>query len=465
MYTFIKKGDVSWKLKSFFALLLAPMLLFGATNLNLSGFDIANCDAFIYEGPLYKWYYIGLAVLSMIWILFLVVKNYRIVAPEFKKQVVLMGLGIEFFLFTFFSLVILASYLTEFGFFQDSRLELFGLFGMAFFMIVIGFLIVKFKSFNIGMIAANALVIALLILVASQYTYVETATGVVLTSITLFLTAIVGWMLVKNVRKEIKQREEIEQLAGQLKKANARLKILDKMKSEFVSIASHQLRSPITSIRGYISMLLEGSYGKFPEKARDVLKNIFDSSKYMAMSIEDYLNVSRIEAGNMKYEYSEFSLKDEAEKISDELRQVAMKKGLVLVFRSDCNGSGMVKADVGKLRQVIMNLIDNSIKYTKKGTVTVVAHDDLKMKRMTISITDTGVGMNKDALEEVFDKFVRAKNANEINVTGTGLGLFVAKKMVIDMKGKVWAESDGEGKGSSFHIEFPMLKGKANPHK
>jgi signal transduction histidine kinase len=177
----------------------------------------------------------------------------------------------------------------------------------------------------------------------------------------------------------------------------------------------------------------------------------------MAMSIEDYLNVSRIEAGNMKYEMSDFNLKDLAEKIVDEMRPAGLKKGLVMVFRSDCDGGCNIHADIGKTRQIIMNLIDNSMKYTPKGAITVVAHDDVKNKKIRVSIQDTGVGMSKETLEEVFDKFVRAKNANQVNVTGTGLGLFVAKKMTNEMKGKVWAESEGEGKGSTFHLEFPLI--------
>lgn len=106
-----------------------------------------------------------------------------------------------------------------------------------------------------------------------------------------------------------------------------------------------------------------------------------------------------------------------------------------------------------------MNLIDNSMKYTPKGTITVIAHDDVKKKMMYVTIHDTGIGMSIETQSEVFDKFIRAKNANNVNVTGTGLGLYVAKKMITDMKGRVWAESEGEGKGSQFHIELPMLPG------
>jgi signal transduction histidine kinase len=101
-----------------------------------------------------------------------------------------------------------------------------------------------------------------------------------------------------------------------------------------------------------------------------------------------------------------------------------------------------------------MNIIDNSMKYTQKGTITVVAHDNVQAKTMRITIQDTGVGMSAETLDEVFEKFVRAKNAHNINTTGTGLGLFVAKKMVESMGGKVWAESDGEGMGSRFCVEF-----------
>ena len=100
------------------------------------------------------------------------------------------------------------------------------------------------------------------------------------------------------------------------------------------------------------------------------------------------------------------------------------------------------------------------MKYTPKGTITVVVHDDVKKKILSITVQDTGVGMSKETMETLFEKFVRAKNANCVNVTGTGLGLYVAKKMVNEMGAKIWLESEGEGKGSTFHVEFALLPGK-----
>ncbi|QQR65167.1 HAMP domain-containing histidine kinase [Candidatus Kaiserbacteria bacterium] len=321
-------------------------------------------------------------------------------------------------------------------------------------------MIVKFQAFEIRLLGAKALVFVLWFLIGSLIFVSESVFTQIVAIITLIFITIAGYFLIQSIQREAKQREQLEVLTEQLGKANDRLKILDKMKSEFVSIASHQLRSPLTSIRGYASMLAEGSYGKLPAKAEEAVQNIADSSMFMVRSVEDYLNVSRIEAGNMKYEMSDFSFKDTAEKIVDEMRSVALKKGLILIFRTDCSSSGMIYADVGKTRQVIQNILDNSMKYTPSGTIKILVHDDLKKKKITITVQDTGIGMNKETQAEVFDKFIRAKNANSVNVTGTGLGLYVAKKMVTEMKGKVWAESEGDGKGSTFHIEFPLIAGK-----
>ena len=306
------------------------------------------------------------------------------------------------------------------------------------------------------MIASQAILIALLILTISQYTFAESITSIVLTSITLLFTAIIGFILLRSVRKEIKQRTELEHLTQKLAHANEKLKELDKLKSEFVSIASHQLRSPLTAIRGYASLLTDGTYGKLPAKATEALERISESSKNMAYSIEDYLNVSRIESGNMKYNYSDFNLKDEAEKVTDDLRSQAIKQGLGLIFRTNLKSRGVVHADIGKTVQIIQNLINNSIKYTPKGSIKVLVRDDVVKKRIFIDIEDTGIGMNEKTLASIFGKFERASNANSVNTGGTGLGLFVAKMMAEAMGGGITAHSEGDGKGSRFTIELPL---------
>lgn len=367
-----------------------------------------------------------------------------------------MGLGIELFLATFFFIVFMASYLTEIGWTEDSHLELYGMFGIIFFMASITMQIVRFKTFNIKLAAAQALVLTLWILIGSLLLVEKAFLPRIITLFTLLFTTVAGNFLIRSVKKEIEQREELELLTQELEKANVRLKELDKQKSEFVSIASHQLRSPLTAMRGYASMLFEGSYGKLPEKAVEVARRIEESAKLMAMSVEDYLNVSRIESGNMKYNLSDFNLRDMVETICDDLRPEALKKGLILLFRSDIQGKGIVNADVGKTNQIIHNLINNSLKYTPKGSINVFIRDDVKNKRISIAITDTGIGMSKETAAKLFHKFTRADNANSVNVSGTGLGLFVALKMAEAMGGTITAESEGDGKGSTFTFELPL---------
>ncbi len=454
-YVFVYQRDLPFNLKVLISILLLPGLILLPTTFNVSTFDIGLCEGI--TGKL--WYYLYTLEVASI-LVFLswgigMFRKYRLQRSQSSLQSVYLLFSTAFFLTIYF-----ASYF--YG--EVTRLfeiNLIGPIGMLVFIGVLSYMIVRFKIFNIKLLSAQVLVFALIMLIGSQLFFIKSKVNFVLTCFTLILASIGGYFLVRSVVKEVKQREEIEKLAENLRLVNERLRALDKMKSEFVSIASHQLRSPLTSIRGYASMLAEGSYGKLSAKVQEITERIAESGKYMALSIEDYLNVSRIEAGNMKYEKSDFNLKEMAEKIVDEMRPVALKKGLVMVFRSDCDGSCEVHADIGKTRQAIMNILDNSMKYTPKGTITVVAHDDLKKKTVRVTIQDTGVGMNKEALEELFNKFVRAKNANQVNVSGSGLGLYIARKMVTDMGGNIWAESEGEGKGSTFIIEFPLLSSKA----
>ncbi|HEY0964737.1 MAG TPA: HAMP domain-containing sensor histidine kinase [Candidatus Paceibacterota bacterium] len=339
------------------------------------------------------------------------------------------------------------------GFYE---ITLIGAIGMLVFISVLSYLIVEYKAFNVKLISAQALIVVLLVLIGSLLLVVKSPTSQIISSITLVFTAVSGYLLVKSVKREVEQREKIEKLAKDLEKANTRLKELDKQKSEFVSIASHQLRSPLTAIRGYASMLAEGSFGKLPEKAMESARRIEESAKLMAISIEDYLNVSRIESGNMKYSLSDFNLRDMVDHICDDLRPEAVKHNLILLFRSNINSRGIVHADVGKTSQIIHNLINNSLKYTPQGSISVLVRDDIKKKRIYVEITDTGIGMSEKTLHTIFQKFERANNANSVNVSGTGLGLYVALKMAEAMGGTISAASEGDGKGSTFTFELPL---------
>ncbi len=451
IYAFIKNARPRWWEEFILLSFFIPLILFAHTNLNLIAFDYTNCWREALEGPLWQFYVYSAELLIAFWIIIFIIHQWYKATSRIKKnEIALAGIGIIAFLISFSFGNITGSIET------DWELGQYGLFGMPIFVAFLTYLIVRYRTFNAKLIATEALVAGLGLLILSLMFIRKIENVLTIAFTTLILTTVLGVLLVRTVRKEITQRQEIEKLAQKLKKANKRLKELDQMKSEFVSIASHQLRSPLTSIRGYSSMLIEGSYGKLPPKALEAVERILDSSTYMAASIEDYLNVSRIEAGNMKYEMSDFNLKDETSLVVDDKRQEAIKKGLVLQFKSDVDQAGIVNADIGKTRQILHNLINNALKYTPKGTITIYIHDNAKKKEIYVDIIDSGIGMKSDELEDIFGKFERAHNANQTNVTGTGLGLFVARKMAREMHGDIVAFSEGPGKGSTFRLTMPL---------
>jgi signal transduction histidine kinase len=314
--------------------------------------------------------------------------------------------------------------------------------------------IVRYGLLRVKVLATEILAFILAVLMLLQVIFAESIAERIFTSTVFALVLVFGFLLIRSVFNEVQQREKIEKLAADLEVANERLKELDRQKTEFVSIASHQLRAPLTAIKGYASLLLERSYGDFPLAIKDPLEKIAESSRLMINSIEDFLNISRIELGRMSYDMSKLDLTDLTRKVVSELTPVAIKKGLTLTHAQPTS-SIILQADMGKIKQVITNFVDNAIKYTEHGTIDVSLVTDSEKGKARIVIKDTGVGMSKETIANLFEKFTRARGASKINATGTGLGLFVAKQLVEGHKGRVWVESEGEGKGSTFYIELP----------
>ena len=327
---------------------------------------------------------------------------------------------------------------------------------------LVAYAMLKHRLFNLKVIATEFLTFSLWLFIFIRMLLEDTLRDQVINGALLFVTIVIGTILIRSVDSEVEAREEIQKLAENLEDANARLRELDRQKSEFLSMAAHQLRTPLTSIKGYASLMLEGSYGDLPEKVNTVLETIFSSSSRMVDTVSDFLNVSRIEQGKMEYRMEHTDLGGMAKSVVLELALSAKEKGLNLEYHDDGNGPYPIYADTSKLEHVISNIVDNAIKYTQKGSVVVQVEKNIAQNVGRVRITDTGVGIPADALPKLFDKFVRARNANEINVTGTGLGLYVAKEMIEKHKGKIWAESKGENKGSMFIVEIPLSDEKNN---
>jgi signal transduction histidine kinase len=297
----------------------------------------------------------------------------------------------------------------------------------------------------------------------------------------LFLFLIFSYYLIKSVQEEERGREEAERLAQRerelaekfqvlairlmaversLKEMAEREKMLRKSaekisqaKSEFIAIASHQLRTPLTAIKGYLSIILEGDYGKLPAKIKEKIGNVLQSSERVIRLVNSILDVSKIEAGEMEMNLERVDLREIIREVINELSIKAKEKNLYLKFEEPKEVFETL-LDREKIRQVILNLIDNSIKYTQEGGVTIKLQT--LNNKFQIAISDTGEGLTKEEKEKLFEKFSRGTAGTKFWTEGAGLGLYIAKEFIEMHKGRIWAESEGRGKGSTFYVEIPV---------
>jgi signal transduction histidine kinase len=209
-------------------------------------------------------------------------------------------------------------------------------------------------------------------------------------------------------------------------------------------------------MKGYASLILEGDLGELSKQIKDAIGRIYDSSTTLTNIVDDYLNISRIELGTMKYVFETIDLRGLVENVVGELKPNIEKSKLAFSFDADPQKKYMVTVDKDKFKQIIANLIDNSMKYTPSGSVKVSLEKktDAEGRKIVFSVKDTGIGIAEGVMPKLFAKFSRAENGTRQNIHGTGLGLFVAKEIVMAHKGKIWAESPGEGKGSAFYVEL-----------
>jgi len=254
-------------------------------------------------------------------------------------------------------------------------------------------------------------------------------------------------------RFNVTLQREVDEATAQLKLTNKKLKQLDTAKDEFISMASHQLRTPLTAVKGYVSMVMDGDVGKITEEQKKLLGEAFSSSQRMVYLIADLLNVSRIKTGKFVIEPVEVDLAKMVQEEVDQLTVTATTRRILIKF-SPPSSFPKLMLDSTKTRQVIMNFIDNAIYYTKGGgdiKVTIVAKKD----HVEYRVKDTGIGIPSADQHKLFTKFFRAGNAKKARPDGTGLGLYMAQKIITAQGGSVTFKSK-EGKGSTFGFNLPL---------
>jgi len=497
-YVFVDKKDISFKMKVFLGTLILPLILLTPTKYNLSGFNLNDCGCTGgFEGKYFTNYYYLVGLFIFFWILFVSIKRLRKSEGAVRKQVLLFTIGIEFFLFSFFFTGYLASYLIDIGVVKDFSIEQYGLFGMIVFLGFLSYLILKYEAFDVKVIAAQFLIVTVWIAVFSQFFIVQERSNQILTGLTLALVTYFGWMLFRAVKEEVETGRQLSLAGRKLAGLNAKLEELDRAKSEFISIASHQLRTPLTSVKGFTSLILDNTFGKIPVGQKRSVEKIFVNNEKLCLLVEDMLNASRLEAGRLEYELEQANLIDVVKSTVDIISLYAKSKKIKLVANYPREIVLRAIIDQRKVAEIVSNLIDNAIKYTPKGSVTVTLEKFRKARRVgkmdgtnkisvnwaRVSVTDTGIGMSEKQTEEIFEKFKegsssevannknedsskpaqgdKAKNGNGNNnnmASGTGLGVYISRQMAQAMGGQLYATSPGKGKGSTFILELPLVK-------
>jgi signal transduction histidine kinase len=250
-------------------------------------------------------------------------------------------------------------------------------------------------------------------------------------------------------------QEKIEEATRQLRHSNEKLRKLDQTKDDFISMSSHQLRTPLTAMKGYVSMVLEGDGGDLTHRQRKMLTQAFVSTQRMSYLISDLLNVSRLKSGKFMIEPVLTNLSRVVKEEVEQLAETVRVRKLTMTYHRPEHFPTLY-ADEMKLRQVMMNFMDNAIYYTPED-----GHIDIYLVEKThtieFTVVDSGIGVPRDEQHHLFSKFYRAHNAKHVRPDGTGLGIFMAKKVIIAQGGAIIFKS-AEGRGSTFGFTIPKSK-------
>lgn len=227
---------------------------------------------------------------------------------------------------------------------------------------------------------------------------------------------------------------------------------LEEMKNEFISIASHELRTPMTAIKGMLSMILEGDYGQYPQNLKEPLQDISTSTNRLIDLVNDMLDVSRIEANRIKISLVSFDLSQVIKEVGESLKPIFIQKKLS--FKLGRMDRVMVQSDMNKTRQILNNLLGNSLKFTNQGGLSIWYQ--IEKELVVVFVADTGIGIKPEDQQKLFGRFSQISSAESGKPAGTGLGLYISKHLCQIMGGDLWIEKSVRDQGSTFAFSLPI---------
>jgi signal transduction histidine kinase len=438
--TFIQGKDVSFFVKLFlFTITLVPFALTVSLK-SVTGFDYPVCEAFnnnfLDQYKLYTEIFILVAMISSIVISF-IKKN---ILHNKKTNIIVIGS-----MFLFLAVFGIAEYIAATtGFYE---LHLYSLFIIPLFLIAITYSIFRLDVFNLKIVSTYFLVFGFLILTGAQLLFITNTTNRILTLVTLGLSIVFSFMLFKNLKSESDQRVYIEKL-------NVKLETLLQQRESLTHLVTHKVKGAFTRTKYIFAEMLEGTFGVLSSEMKDIAKKGLDSDNIGIQTVDLVLNAANLQTGTVKYDMKQLDFKKLVQEVFEEMKVPAGEKKLEYKINIS-DGEFNVNGDNFWLKEVVHNLIDNAIKYTQNGSVSVDLQK--KDKKVLLFVKDSGVGITEEDKKNLFKEGGRGKDSVKINVDSTGYGLFTVKLIVEAHKGKIWAESAGQNKGSTFFVELNAI--------
>ncbi len=375
-------------------------------------------------------------------------------SPQQKKQVlfVLVGALITFTLHIVYNFILPA-------FFGDTRFIQYGAVFIFPFIALTSYSIFRYHLLNIEIISTEILAFFLAVATLFEVLGAATISERILRGTIFLFVLLFSLLLIRSVRREIEVRRQLELLDRELEQKNAQLEDLSRFKSQLLSLASHQIRSPLAAIKGFASLITDGLYGAVSDKVKDAVEKMRNSADELIGLVNTLLDLRKVDEGKMDYQFARTDLLKLVSEVYELMRPLAAAKHLVFDFvPPEGGGQIAVNADGAKLKQVVQNLVDNAIKYTPSGSVRLAAA--IRGDRAEVSVADSGVGIPESLVPHLFEEFIRDERIKQ-QILGTGLGLYIARKIAEAHGGRLSASSPGEGKGSTFTLSLPLLRSGA----
>jgi len=417
------------------------------TGFVISGSAVVGATVRPIFGHMGWWAFYGFVTVLTILINWMLVRGYAGFPPERRAKIQYFLIGL--LLFAGFNIVFNVVLPLAFDIYAYYAV---GNYSVGFLLGFTAYAIVKRELFGVRAVLAAIFVATVGVLQAIDIlVFTDRPAIQVFKAAVLGLILYFGYVLVRSVQREVHQRERLEEIAEELRRS-------DEAKTEFISIASHQLRTPLNAIKGYLSLFLEGIYGKLDAQKQQPMERLYRSSERLIHVVNDLLGISRIQMGKIALDLGEVDLCEVVKSVVEEFTAAAEEKDIKLHASCPTDAMPVVAGDKQKLRDSVLNLVDNAIRYTEKGSV------DVSVLRegndLVVRVDDTGPGLEPEEARSLFGSFQRGQVGREHWPEGSGLGLYIAREFVALHGGAIWAESPGKGLGSSFFMRIPIAAKK-----